>query len=292
MTRPPASALIAAVLAAALLLPAVARAEPNAGKADTSQASDEDRTVARRHFLRGKELHAEGKYRDAATEYLAAYERFPAPAFLYNVAQVYRLAGDRRAALENYRKYLELEPDGEGSADAREFVATLEAAIAADGDSGAAHRSGSAASDEPAGASDPIDPIQHSNLAGERDLGDLGTSPGRNKKIIGVALGAAGVVALGVAVGFAFKARSDAGEISDYRGPWTSVQEATYKDGQSAERTAVLSAAIGSASVAAGAIIFYLGHRDARRAAARGRGLDFAAAGTGDGALFLVRGAF
>ena len=146
MTRRPTAfpALLAAALVV-VLLPGSVRAQP-AGGSGAPEASEADRAIARKKFLKAKELHAAHKYREAAAAYLEAYERFPAPAFLYNVAQVYRLAGDRERALENYRKYLELEPDGEGSADAREFVAALEAE-----EQGEEPAAGASRSEEPGG---------------------------------------------------------------------------------------------------------------------------------------------
>jgi tetratricopeptide (TPR) repeat protein len=280
-------AVLAALAAAALAtaIPTAARAQ--APDKPAPEVSDEDRAAARRHFTRGKELHAAGRYQEAAAEYTEAYQRYPAPAFLYNVAQVYRLAGDRDAAIENYRKYLELEPDGEGSADAREFLAALEAASKAEREPG--KRRKKEPTPEPAfsGGADPIDPIQ---VDPPRDDRQPGRNAGRGKKIAGLAFGAAGVVGLGVAVGFGIKARSAADELSDYDGPWGEAQDKTYKDGEAAERIMFVSAAIGAAALSTGAVLYYLGNRDAARASERR--LQFsAAAGEGE-AMLLVRGAF
>jgi hypothetical protein len=51
-----------------------------------------------------------------------------------------------------------------------------------------------------------------------------------------------------------------------------------------------ISAAVGGASLAAGAILFYMGHRDARQAE-RER-LSLGAGADGDGAFVLLRGWF
>ncbi|HTE54007.1 MAG TPA: tetratricopeptide repeat protein [Kofleriaceae bacterium] len=283
MTRRPTAlqALLAAALAV-VLLPGSVRAQPADGD-DAPQTTDADRAIARKKFTRGKELHAAHKYREAAAAYLEAYDHFPAPAFLYNVAQVYRLAGDREAALENYRKYLELEPDGEGSADAREFVAALEADQGTGDDLSPGGDDGKGAG-EGTSAFEPLDPIEHGR--GD-DRGSRG-SPGRGKKIIGTTIGAVGVVALGVAVGFGLRAHSASSELADYTGTWTQDQQQTYDDGKSAERTMAISAAIGGTGLAVGALLFYMGHRDAQRAAR----VHVGAAGTSDSAFVLVGGAF
>lgn len=295
--RPAVHAALVAVALGLTSLPA--RAQPRAGQA--GDVTEDDRAVARRHFLRGKELHAAGNYREAATAYLEAYERFPAPAFLYNVAQVYRLAGDREAALVHYRRYLELEPEGEGSADAREFIATLEAAIGSEAGRGASD--GAAQPEEPADTrrADPIDPIERSHSPVDRRLGG---SPGRGKKIAGASIGAVGAVGLGVAVAFGLKARSAADELDAYEGPWGETQDQTYQDGETAERTMLLSAAVGGAALATGAILYVLGSRESRRAdrarrdrdagIARGPepGFQLGATATEDSAFVLLRGAF
>jgi len=295
MRRP---ALCAALLAAAVALPAPANAQSESGS--KSGVSETDRTVARRHFERGKELHAAGKYKEAATEYLAAYERFPAPAFLYNVAQVYRLAGDKQSALDNYRKYLEQEPNGEGSADAREFIAALEAALAAESGGPSEEAQQPPPVEDVGVRPDPIDPIP---TTGTPDA-DVSASSGRGKKITGLVVGAAGAVGLGVAFAFALKARSATDELNAYEGPWTDEQQGVYDDGQAAERTSMISAAVGGGALVTGAILYYLGNREARRATERRHRaadmvsglpaprLELGAAPTGDGALFLLRGAF
>jgi tetratricopeptide (TPR) repeat protein len=294
MGRRPAvlAALVATALAAtATAVPATAVAqEPGEGASKPAGISAGDRAVARRHFMRGKELHAAGNYREAATEYLAAYDRFPAPAFLYNVAQVYRLAGDKKNALANYRKYLELEPEGEGSADAREFISALEAEIAAESSSPTTRAKSPPPATDSNARPDPIDPIQPIDQVDSASRG----KPGRGKKIAGITIGAAGVVGLGVAVAFGLKARSADNELSGYMGPWSDNQQATYDDGKSAQRTAIIGAAIGSAAVVTGVVLYVLGSRDARRAAERRARtmVDLGAAPTRDGALIVVGGAF
>lgn len=279
MTRRPTAfpALLSAALAM-VLLPGSVRGQPAAGKG-APEASEADRAIARKTFIKAKELHAAHKYREAAAAYLEAYEHFPAPAFLYNVAQVYRLAGDRERALEHYRRYLELEPDGEGSGDARDFVAALEAE-----EQGAEPPAGVAQPEGPGtSAFEPLDP--------DRRLADRGTgSPGRGKKIAGTVIGAAGVVALGVAVGFGVRAHSAQSDLDGYTGPWTDEQQQTYDDGQSAQRTMAISAAVGGAALATGAILFYMGHRDGRKA--ERQRVSVGAGADDDGAFVLLRGAF
>jgi tetratricopeptide (TPR) repeat protein len=70
-----------------------------------------------------------GRYAEAAEKYEAAFGVRPDPALLYNAAQAYRLAGNRQRALELYRNYVRLYPDGTNAEDARSHVVALKKAI-------------------------------------------------------------------------------------------------------------------------------------------------------------------
>jgi tetratricopeptide (TPR) repeat protein len=61
---------------------------------------------ARRHYEEGTKAFALGEFNRAVGEYRAAYNAKPDPAFLYNIAQAYRLAGDLQQALFFYRSFL------------------------------------------------------------------------------------------------------------------------------------------------------------------------------------------
>jgi tetratricopeptide (TPR) repeat protein len=102
-------------------------AQPAQHKAPTQKAIDD----ARKHFQSAEAAKARGEYQTAAVEYLAAYELFQEPAFFYDTAEVYRLAGDEKNALVYYTKYLELAPSGQGAPAARTAADQLRRSIAA-----------------------------------------------------------------------------------------------------------------------------------------------------------------
>ena len=81
---------------------------------------------ARRHYEQATAAFGLGKYAEAATEYEAAFGLRPDPAFLYNAAQSYRLAGNARRALQLYQNYLRLYGEAQNADDARKHVADLE----------------------------------------------------------------------------------------------------------------------------------------------------------------------
>jgi tetratricopeptide (TPR) repeat protein len=79
----------------------------------------------RAHFSQGRAFQDAGAYDDAIKEYQAAYQLTPLPLLLFNIAQSYRLKGDKRAAIEHYEKYLAADPEGPAGDEARDHVANL-----------------------------------------------------------------------------------------------------------------------------------------------------------------------
>jgi tetratricopeptide (TPR) repeat protein len=84
---------------------------------------------ARRIYDEATAAFGLGRYGEAAEKYEAAFGIRPDPALLYNAAQAYRLAGNKQRALELYRNYVRLYPDGTNADDARTHVAGLKKAI-------------------------------------------------------------------------------------------------------------------------------------------------------------------
>jgi tetratricopeptide (TPR) repeat protein len=242
--------------------------------------SEDEKAVARQHFQKAKELHEQKRYAEAAAEYLEAYEHMPAPAFLYNAGQVYRLGGEKRKAIEYYQKYLDLEPKGEGAEDARQFIAELGAALEAEEAAARAAAPVPAAAEPGGGAA--VLPGGDQGPARDSDA-----RPGRTLMLAGLVSGGIGVAALGAAVVFAVKARSANGDLDGYRGTWTPELEDRYASGQAAERNLTVSLVVSGVALAAGGTLFVLGRREARRATTTVS----AAAGT-ESALLLVGGSF
>ena len=67
---------------------------------------------ARRVYDEATAAFGLGRYAEAAEKYEAAFSLRPDPALLYNAAQSYRLAGNKARALELYRNYVRLYPEG------------------------------------------------------------------------------------------------------------------------------------------------------------------------------------
>ncbi len=111
----------AAMVAIVVLLAAGARAEEPA----------DAKAQAKLHFKLGLTYYGAGDYKHAIDEYQTAYRLLPLPDFLFNVAQAYRLEGDRARALQFYARYLLVDPDGRGADEARQHMQELKAQEAA-----------------------------------------------------------------------------------------------------------------------------------------------------------------
>jgi tetratricopeptide (TPR) repeat protein len=266
------SILLTATVAFAQNPPPSGGDKPPDGQAATEA---EQRERAKPFYIDARRQHENKEYLAAAENYLAAHREYPKAAFIYNAAQVYRLGGELEKALEHYKKYVELEPDGEGAKFAGEFIAAIEKKLA---------------EPRPPAISDPKDPKDPGDPKGpgdevDTDLGDasgelggLGHSEpipvvsksmvaaeGQNKRLAGLALTGAGVVLVGVGVGFGLHARSLDNEASEFMGSFEDLED-LYDRGETADRNMVIFLSAGAVTAAAGGLLYYLGSRDRSRA--------------------------
>lgn len=98
----------------------------------TSSAFADGRDDARARFEQGQINYNLGKLDEAIVEFDAAYKLDPDPAYLFNLAQAYRLKANTERALFFYRRYIELKPDAPNLSDVRERIAALTEKLAAD----------------------------------------------------------------------------------------------------------------------------------------------------------------
>ena len=81
-----------------------------ASATSVAHAGPEERR-ARKLYAEGLKAYGLGKFEEAAERYIEAFQAVPKPAFLFNAAQAYRLAGNPEKALEFYRSFLRLQPN-------------------------------------------------------------------------------------------------------------------------------------------------------------------------------------
>lgn len=250
--------------------PADEGGDSKAAKPAGAEAGSKER--ARAYYVEARRQHESGDYAAAAENYLAAYKELPKPAFLYNAAQVFRLGGQLDKALEHYRRYLELEPDGEGAAYAREFVASIEKKIAEKKKAAESKGGDDTAepSKDPGELAAPPDPVGDSSGAIRPDpipviSADAVEGRGRSKRMVGLALAGTGVALIGAGIGFGFYARSLSQDADNYMGPFEGLKD-IYDKGEAADRNMVILLSAGAVTAAAGGLIYFLGIRDRNRA--------------------------
>ncbi|MFO0694337.1 MAG: PEGA domain-containing protein [Polyangiales bacterium] len=109
------SILLGSVLVSAGPAPAVAQSARQALEA------------ARTHMEQGQELYGEGRYLEAAEEFLAAYRAKEFSAFLYNAGLAYERYGDPARAADQFQRYLDREPTAPDADEVRARITRLRA---------------------------------------------------------------------------------------------------------------------------------------------------------------------
>ncbi len=259
-----------------------------------SFAADET-SEAREHAQKGKAFMDLGKYSEAAAEYESAYADKPDPTLLLNLAQAYRLAGNGNKAIFFYRKYLQHVPKSPYRADIEEKIAALEKAGAA-GTSSAPDQGRTVApppvgetAGPPPGAPPPVTPVTAApapaptptppgpGAPGPNPMAAPGpetsspvplasTEPvdhGKNLRLAGMVTGGAGVVSLVVAAIFGGAAKDAQQNVEKTAGNGGTFDPNEDQRGRSAQTKEVTFIIVGTAALAAGGVIYYLGTRPA-----------------------------
>lgn len=243
--------------------------------------ADSDRERARRHvesgdkFKRQAEEHVESgdrrravrSFRKAAAKYQAAYDLVPHPLMLYNLAQVYRLAGDKQQALDLYYDFLDSNPTGEAATFARKYIKILERTLAR-----SEQRETDDDDDDDLDSDDfddDDDDLTDETVADATKGGDEG-SAGQGLRYAGLGLAATGLVSIAVGVKFGLDAQSIASCLTNYPascdeqfppGQWTDEALLLEQEGKDAEFKMLLFTSVGAAVIIGGGALYYLGEQ-------------------------------
>jgi len=221
-------------IALVLVLARGASAEPNDGAV----------REAREHYERGLREYNLGELDGAIAEFKAAYVRSEAPGLLFNLAQAYRLKRDTERALLLYRSYLRALPNAPNRADAEARIAELAALV---------ERPAPA----PAALAPSAQPIAIAAAPSAR-------RPGRPLVISGLAVGAAGVVALAVGVALGVDAQGTSDQLSRLaaqRGAWSDGASRAYQSAAREATAATVLDAVGGVAAGTGVLLTLLGVR-------------------------------
>lgn len=241
--------------------PALAQQSPGAGAADRRRRASE-------HVQKGDAFKESGDYRAAAREYQTAYALVPHPVLFFNLAQVFRLDGDKARAVDYYERYVAADPNGRAADQARAFADRLRRELDLE-EGAAADRSRPDATARP-----------------KKRTGAPRSPPhaGRGLRIAGMIAAGAGLVAVGLGVKFGIDAGQASDDINSHSGgAWTEELLARQADGERAERNMLILTAAGAAAIAAGGALYWFGHRAGRDAAERAVALGPMAADGGMG---------
>ncbi len=88
-------------------------------------ATPTNQEIARDHYRAGAQFYDLGEFDRAVVEFKAAYEIVPSAVLLYNIAQAYRMSGDKADALQFYKLYLSAKPDAPNRADVEAQIQAL-----------------------------------------------------------------------------------------------------------------------------------------------------------------------
>jgi len=130
---PPRVMLAVVVALATTIFPGPRIGDAQPGSSGSAPANASTRTAAKKLVDAGIAAQGAKDYDRAIAFYMRAFALDPHPLLLFNVGQVYRLAGCPQRAIPFYERYLMLEPKGAQSAVAREFLAELKRASRPDG---------------------------------------------------------------------------------------------------------------------------------------------------------------
>jgi tetratricopeptide (TPR) repeat protein len=164
-----------------------------------------DKSTARQAYDKGVKQYNLGEYEAALKAFTDAYDEFPDPTLLYNLAQCQRQLGHRQKAITLYKSYLR-ETDGktQNAGEVKRLIALLEQDVAREEAAKKQPSSSTPPQDAQTAAPSPANPSPFAStpppvpLTAERHQ----TRATRTLKVAGIAAGAAGVAL--VAVGGAF----------------------------------------------------------------------------------------
>lgn len=249
----------------------------------------ERRKVARQYVEAGQAAQDSHDYDTAITFYQKAFQLVPHPTLIFDIAQCHRLAGRLDPALSLYRRYLTEASTGPEAQTARELIAEIEAAKAAEArkaDPAGAEPARHAEAGRPAmaarkpdaspmaddprkpdaapTASPPLPvsapPTQPEAFASPSRVDTGAASPGRTMRIAGVATGGAGLLAIAIGTGYGLRAHSISDQLSQPHAPF---HPSDYDRGQRDGQIAAAALIGGGGLVLAGAALTWLGFRHA-----------------------------
>ena len=216
---------------------------------------------AERLYNQGQQAYEAQRYDDALTSWEKSYALSKLPALLFNIAQAQRLRarpGDCTKATANYRKFIAAQPKSSERPTAEGFLAELAPCVEQEA--------------KPAPAPAPVIPPPQTVTPPTTVQPQPQPQPvaegggGKGKRFAGYAVGGAGIVLVVTGVYFGAKARRLGNEVSDACKDgcdWALVEDKDA-EGKSAEKTQYVLYGVGAAALATGAVLWWMGNKEAK----------------------------
>jgi len=224
-----------------------------------SPAKSPEKVEAQARFEKGLKAYNLGNFPDAIVEFSKAYDLFPEPVFLFNIAQAHRQSGNSERALFFYRRYLASDPNAQNGAEVERRIHDLEAAVAVKKDPPAA--TPAALVPPPASPAPSLAPPQPAPSAAPQGLSETSSTaspPGRSLRLAGLSVAAVGVVGL-VAGGY-YASQVKSLRNAAFSGPYNDGKLSSAKSAQTMEEVSFI---VGGAALATGAVLYFLGYQAA-----------------------------
>jgi tetratricopeptide (TPR) repeat protein len=243
--------------------------------AASAQPSD-DRAKAAAHFKQGQEFFKVNDYDRALKEYQAAFELSHEPLLVFNIALCHDRANRPEQALDGFKHYLDLAPNGSVAGEAREDVARLAPivdTIRAERTAEEARRRDQLRREQ---AERDATAAQRARVAAEAEQRSkrrrtLETTTARLERRArierwsAVASGTVGVISFAIATKYGLDARSAANAITQHDGPWTDALLARDAEGHRAGTKAIVFAGVGGTALVGASVLYLFGrHHDTK----------------------------
>jgi hypothetical protein len=206
---------------------------------DTSPPPPEDEpdptaVAAIKHFEKGQQHYELREWGAAIASFKEAYRLLPDPAFLFNLAQAHRLAGDCLAAHDQYKAYLRAAPaDAPNRSTVEGFVGELAPCA--------------------------------KQRREQATTGSVRVRTRRGLRIAGIATFGGGLALAGLGAVFFARAENASDTLRDAYDDdplvWTEELERLERTGPRDEKIGIALTALGGAAVIGGAVMFVLGGR-------------------------------
>jgi tetratricopeptide (TPR) repeat protein len=201
-----------------------------------------------------------GDHAGAIDLYRSAYKIVPLPLLLSNIGAEYKASDKPALALDYFCQYLKADPAGTNVSYATSEARALQTAL----------KNPNAEKDVCAPLPPPPPPVDLNAGVDKSKIVDPvplpppppPARPGKPLEIAGAAVGVVGLVGLGVGIYFGSQASKISDDITNHdpNAPWPDDIKAQESKGQSDENKQIAFMAIGGAAVAAGVVLYLVGH--------------------------------